>query len=112
MIKPEYSTIKLIHAKIKTLAPDIICHKISERFTNGWPDCKYIGLQGQHLYVEYKIEKNPLSPLQKLMIQKLREHNVPVWIITKTKHGDYSIQTALETRITHEPWTDIIDFLK
>jgi hypothetical protein len=39
MIKPESGTIKLVHAKIKALAPDIICHKISERFANGWPDC-------------------------------------------------------------------------
>jgi hypothetical protein len=112
MIKPESGTIKLVHAKIKKLAPDIICHKISERFSNGWPDCKYIGLQGQHLYVEYKVNENSLSPLQNLMIQKLRGHSTPVWIITKTKYGDYKISSNNLDIISHEPWTDIIDFLK
>jgi hypothetical protein len=112
MIKPESGTIKLVHAKIKALAPDIICHKISERFANGWPDCKYIGLQGQHLYVEYKIEKNPLSPLQELMIKKLRKHNVQVWVITKHANKFYDISSSNLDIISHEPWTDIIDFLK
>jgi hypothetical protein len=111
MIKPESGTIKLIHAKIKALAPDIICHKISERFANGWPDCKYIGFQGQHLYVEYKVGKNPLSTLQELMIEKLRKNNVHVWVVTK--NPDYfSLETEIQTISTFEPWTYIIDFLK
>jgi hypothetical protein len=113
MIKPESGTIKLVHAKIKALAPDIICHKISERFANGWPDCKYIGFQGQHLYVEYKVGKNPLSTLQELMIQKLRKNNVHVWVVTKLDDGFYELSSKRTLNvISHEPWINIIDFLK
>jgi len=112
MKKPETSFIQSIHQKLKKLADPPFIWKIATRFTNGLPDCLYIGKTGCCLWVEYKVYPNIASTLQLHQLAQLLAYNQKVSIITKTNAiiTINTLQGPIITTLT--PWLWIADTLK
>ena len=85
---------------------DCFVHKVAERFASGFPDLIIINPHGKVLFVEVKVGKNKLSPLQEHFLSKIQEHRGNAYVITKPAAGQMEVleYDGLMMTYTLEEW--------
>jgi hypothetical protein len=82
----EHTFARAVRQEILRQYPDALYVKTNDRTTGGQPDA-FVARGGRVIFLEYKVGKRPLSPIQEAMIRRYSAAGLDVRVWVRNRDG-------------------------